>query len=275
MAIESDETSPDHANDPNKSPVPEIPEELQKELDSPIKEYRPTARARRSRPFALGTANTGPGRQSRSPTQDLQSPTHQPTSPLHSPFQPTSSLPHSSPSTPRQTENSVNQVDTPSAIQVNGPSSLANDIPDVLSIGPTIRLSHFQLSPSITVSPEWCLPFKHPGSVKNSGILTCRESFHEFLPRQPGEHGILYLDSPDLPKYLVRIRSTILVSFIQSSSESSVVSLPLSLSSFPSLLDTFLYVVFPSFRFYILYQLLTSHHFLTPNQVFLPYSPNF
>src|SRR2546423_7645378 len=89
MAIESCETSPDHPKDLPKSPMPEIPEELQKELDSPIQEYRTPNIARRSRPFPFGTL-TGLGRQTQSPTQDLQSSTQDlqsPTQDLQSPTQ--------------------------------------------------------------------------------------------------------------------------------------------------------------------------------------------
>ena len=45
---------------------------------------------------------------------------------------------------------------------------------------------------------------EHPG--KNGKLIArlhIRQSFHEYYPQFPGEHGILYLDRKDLPKYLV------------------------------------------------------------------------
>jgi hypothetical protein len=70
-------------------------------------------------------------------------------------------------------------------------------------MGDVIRMSYFNLGPTVSVPEDLCVPFRHPGAVKKDGLLTCRESFHEFLPSRPGEHGILYLDRPDLPQYIV------------------------------------------------------------------------
>jgi hypothetical protein len=68
-----------------------------------------------------------------------------------------------------------------------------------------INLDNFDLGPNIEVPKEYTAPLSHPGSVKHLSILTARTSFHEHVPEQPGQHGILYLDYEDIPKYLVMI----------------------------------------------------------------------
>jgi hypothetical protein len=75
----------------------------------------------------------------------------------------------------------------------------------VPEIGDKIQLSAFDLGPEIELPPEYQEPVSHPGPVKELGILTLRESLHEFIPQHPGQHGILYYDFSDLPKYLVRV----------------------------------------------------------------------
>jgi len=71
------------------------------------------------------------------------------------------------------------------------------------NVGDTVALDVFELGPNIEVPEELFEPLCHPGSVKDLCILTVRESLHEFLPRRPGHHGILYLNREDVPKYLV------------------------------------------------------------------------
>jgi len=68
-----------------------------------------------------------------------------------------------------------------------------------------ISLDNFDLGPNIEIPEGYTAPLIHPGSVKYLGILTARASFHEHVPEQPGQHGILYLDYEDIPKYLVTI----------------------------------------------------------------------
>lgn len=75
----------------------------------------------------------------------------------------------------------------------------------VPEIGDKIHLGAFDLGPEIEVEMEYHVAVTHPGPVKELGILTLRESLHEFIPLHPGAHGILYYDYEDLPKYLVRV----------------------------------------------------------------------
>lgn len=153
------------------SPFPEIPENLQRELEAPIKEYRIPHLARRSRPF--GPIGSGITRNIDPRDQETQgaSPT----------------IPHPSESHTQTAAAS----DTESAVLNSG------------GMGDVIRLSDFQLGPTVDVPEALCVPFKHPGSVRKSGMVTYRESFNELMPSKPGQHGILYLDSPNLPAYVV------------------------------------------------------------------------
>jgi hypothetical protein len=191
VVVASAETSPDHRNDVTATmapPEPEIPEELQKELDTPVKEYRAPSLAKRSRVF--GSTSTA------FPTLLPRLPPRQPSDPSDpftlrlSPLDDTPTILTALKRTPARKET------TP---------TLENDeVPSPTGVGHVIRMAAFNLGPTIEVPAEQCLPFRHPASPGKLGLLTCRESSHQFLPRRPGHHGILYLDRTDLPKYIVR-----------------------------------------------------------------------
>jgi hypothetical protein len=73
-----------------------------------------------------------------------------------------------------------------------------------LGLGNVITLEAFDLGPSVNVPQQFHGMVEHPR--KSSKLITrlhIRQSFHEYYPQFPGEHGILYLDRKDLPKYLV------------------------------------------------------------------------
>jgi hypothetical protein len=73
-----------------------------------------------------------------------------------------------------------------------------------LGLGNVITLEAFDLGPSVNVPKEFHGMIEHPRkNDKFSSRLHIRQSFHEYYPQSPGEHGILYLDRKDLPKYLV------------------------------------------------------------------------
>jgi hypothetical protein len=88
--------------------------------------------------------------------------------------------------------------------QIPDESKNKNDTKGIAAeIGDTIQLSAFSLGPEIEVPTEYHELVSHPGPVKELGILTLRESLHEFIPQHPGHHGILYYEHKDLPKYIV------------------------------------------------------------------------
>ena len=173
-------------------PEPEIPEELQKELDTPVKEYRAPSLAKRSRVFG-STSTAFPTLLPRLPPRQPSDPSNPFTlrlSPSLSPLDDHPTIFHMLKRTPVRKETTL---------------TLENDeVPSPTGVGLVIRMAAFNLGPTIDVPAEQCLPFRHPASPGKMGLLTCRESSHQFLPRRPGHHGILYLDRTDLPKYIVR-----------------------------------------------------------------------
>jgi hypothetical protein len=73
----------------------------------------------------------------------------------------------------------------------------------VPAIGDKISLDRFDLGPTIAV-PEECWEYvARPTRVADVGMLTVLTSLHEFVPERPGEHGILYLDKNNIPRYIV------------------------------------------------------------------------
>jgi hypothetical protein len=74
-------------------------------------------------------------------------------------------------------------------------------------IGPdTLRLEYFDLGSTIDVPCDLFRSVTHPRSSKELGILSIRESAHEFVPKRAGNHGILYTHHSDLPSWIVRPR---------------------------------------------------------------------
>ena len=173
-------------------PEPEIPEELQKELDTPVKEYRAPSLAKRSRVF--GSTSTA------FPTLLPRLPPRQPSDPSN-PF----TLRLSPSLSPLDDHPTIFTMLKRTPVRKETIPTLENDeVPSPTGVGHVIRMAAFNLGPTIDVPAEQCLPFRHPASPGKMGLLACRESSHQFLPRRPGHHGILYLDRTDLPKYIVR-----------------------------------------------------------------------
>jgi hypothetical protein len=71
------------------------------------------------------------------------------------------------------------------------------------SLGDKITIEAFDLPTPFDV-PEDCHNLvRNPRSLKELRMVAVREMLHEFLPQNPGEHGMLYCDRDDLPAYTV------------------------------------------------------------------------
>ena len=77
-----------------------------------------------------------------------------------------------------------------------------HDEPTAIPV-PEINLEAFNLPPVIDVPREYLEPVGRPSSLKDSRIWTVHSYHHEHVPRRAGEHGILYINRGDIPKYLV------------------------------------------------------------------------
>ena len=70
-------------------------------------------------------------------------------------------------------------------------------------MGNVIRLDAFDLGPPIDVSDQFTGSLQRSAFVDKLRHLTAIESLHEFIPRQPGQHGILYINRLEFPSDLV------------------------------------------------------------------------
>jgi hypothetical protein len=66
-----------------------------------------------------------------------------------------------------------------------------------------INLETFNLPPAIDVPREYLEPVGRPSSLKDFRIWTVHSYHHEHVPHRAGEHGILYVNRGDIPRYLV------------------------------------------------------------------------
>jgi len=153
-----------------------IPEELQRDLDTPVRQYPPSFLARRSRPFYHGGITRKYVPQVTSLVSEQESPPQE-----------------NDETTERESESHWTDW-----------SSNPDDAEGELrrKVGDTIMLEKFELGPQIPVAEQFHGKVAHPRSVKLLAY-TARSSLHEHLPKSPGKHGILYLNRYDFPKRLV------------------------------------------------------------------------
>jgi len=98
----------------------------------------------------------------------------------------------------------IEELDTGDDDETNNTLSTdsSHDEPTAIP-GAKITRDAFNLGPAIDV-PQACLePVGRPSSLKDHRILTVHGYHHEDVPRRAGEHGILYVNRGDIPKYLV------------------------------------------------------------------------
>lgn len=156
-----------------------IPEELQRDLDTPVRQHPPPFLARRSRPFYRGGITRKSVPQVASLVSEQESPPQE-----------------GDEMTGRESDSHWTDW-----------SSNLDDAEGELrrKVGDAIMLEKFELGPQIPVPEQFHGKVAHPRSVKLAAY-TARSSLHEYLPKSPGQHGILYLNRYDFPKHLVYLQ---------------------------------------------------------------------